>query len=419
MEGMLNIDDLVSLAADGNPETAQRFIKNLPEASRTDASIRICQAEPKSGQVRAPLVLDDGSVIMASVEVGPGTFSRLLAKDAQEAMEEAIAEARELTGAPAAATVGVVGRVAVADKLSMMVSGRSLYLPTLIECVRYLGDAKLAASVAATGCFDAPLDCLPEKLEASRTSDPLLKHRSLLAAGYPAPSTQKDLIVCDTPETVVHRVFGATPWHSDADVTCLHVYSKGRDACPIARPSAKIVPIEVSDPITCADLPDIEKRVRSQIAPGGRYQITVGGPIIVAAKLGTVLKNVPAEVQFVDARTKRPWWSNRALNFIKPDPGHDETATRKVLICSQGSQWTAGWESFIIPDSVTQQGVAAIVGEFLAKYACVGDLHVAFRAPLALAFAIASVLHKRGMPTRYYHRNESVQQYECWFGPDN
>lgn len=414
----INIESLEALAAEGNAEYAKDLLRELPQ-DRDDALARINGASPHTGRIRAPLVLAKDSAIMASVSVAPGQHSPQFAADTRASVETALADASCLTYAPAAAVAGLGVRMELAELLGLEVNGRSLYLPTLLEAVGYLGGFEMIESWAATGCFDTELDHLESKLGAYQTSKELLKHRSLLTAGRPAPPTSPGMIVCETKESAVYRVFGRTPWHPDAEVTCLHIYCGHRSQCPTKRTAAKKVLIPLPARISPQDLESIQKTLAHNIRPDQRYEISLGGPVILGAWLAKILKNVPAEVHFLDGQSGLPWWSNKAKNYVTPDPIPAQPDSRRVVICDVGALFIDDkWERYVIEKQVTPERIGAHVGAFLSRYASAPELHVGFKAPAGLVFAIATALHNRGAPTHYYHLDQTENRYVPWFSDD-
>jgi len=114
-----------------------------------------------------------------------------------------------------------------------------------------------------------------------------------------------------------------------------------------------------------------------------------------------------------------PWWSNKAKNYVTPDPIPAQPDSRRVVICDVGALFIDDkWERYVIEKQVTPERIGAHVGAFLSRYASAPELHVGFKAPAGLVFAIATALHNRGAPTHYYHLDQTENRYVPWFSDD-
>lgn len=388
---------LIELARQGNRKQALDLLPKWVEPSERRTAHQALQAEPTLRRaVFVPLVDQNCAAksLACAVRVGPGEWSPRWREESRAAALAAIEKARELTGARAPAEC-LVAKLELADALGHEideVSGRSLYLGTLLAAAAYFGDKRPLRNVLATGAFDEQIHFLHEKLELFETVHGELGCDAMLVAAAVAPNESQlaGCVYCGDAEVALERVFGFVPWSADAERTAIFV-SCGESRPPRRFEGCHVQPIELPSRIGAGDAAEAARKIRTMLQPGERYELAIDGPVALAAALADAVANHPAWVRFIDAISGRPAWDNRSKRAYSLPPVKEQSVAR-VVVSTGGEVLADGWSPHAVPRHIEIEALPVIVEEFLAEYAGAAELHLAVRGPQMLAFAIVSVL---------------------------
>jgi hypothetical protein len=409
------VDDdlLVELAAQGNLELARERLRELNAGPRETADLlrRLNHATSPVGTVFAPLppaMGETGGLSCAvRVELGRGHSERL-GPAARRAADDAIAEAwRIIAGPGAAPAAGVV--LELCDRLGREVEGSSLFLPALLAAVRCFSHMQLHQSVMATGSFDEPLGSLPQKLGLFGDRERRLGLDSLLVASK-GPVDFDGALQCPDGEDAVRRVFGFVPWHRDAEVRRVHAYCPPRKEVPW--PAGSYVPVELPETLGPGNLTEAAARIRSALGDAERVELSIGGPVAFAAKVGHDLKNLRT-VDIVVVHEGERWLSNKTTWAQPPQPATAPSGNVRLVLTTKG-RGAEGWEMHEVSDPMRPSDLAAEIAWLLETAATVSSLDLAVDGPYPLAWAAVQAL-KNHKAIRFFHFEKSTGTYHLWF----
>jgi hypothetical protein len=303
-------DFFVALAAEGNRQLAENLLRAASLGPRVTADLkrRLPVAAAPVGSVFVPLppVTGEAGGLTCAVRVEKGSrHSACLDEASRSAARTALKDAWGIIDGPGEApAAGVV--LALCDRLPRQVVGSSVYLPALIAAVRCFSDLSLPRSVMATGCFAEPIGSLEAKLGLFHERRERLGLDSLLVASR-GPVQGDGVRPCVDRKEAVRQVFGFVPWHPKAKVQRVHVFCGDRHEAPW--PDGSYVPVPLARQLVPADLREAVAKVKEAMSNSERVELSIGGPLPLAVKLGIELANHPSEIIFVLRRMR--WLSNK------------------------------------------------------------------------------------------------------------
>ena len=366
------------------------------------------QARAADGQVFVPLVGKTiESSILTSVHVVVGLHPTPWADDATTRIVQAAIES-------AWNDVGAVG--AVPDYTPILgigatnaVAGSSIYLAVYLAAVAEFGDQKLGRSILATGSFDFPLDKLNDKRALAARAKARLGIAELLYAGTGPELQIEGLRRAPSPGHARNAAFHLDPWCGGASRRQIHVHCGDLRREPPRRFND---PVFVSLPATldATDLLVAREALGAALNGVDRAELSIGGPLMLAAALGDETRNGNAAVRIIDGKTDLPMWDNRGQ--WRPAPARASSSVAWVVVGPAGLGAPDGWEHHVLADNVTADDMPRVVREFLERYGNVSTLNVAFKTALPVAWAIAGML-KNQRTARYCAWTGG--EYEPWF----
>jgi len=409
----LPLDLLRHYAREGNRDFAL-------ERALGEARAVIRQERVVAPVVFAPLVerVQTDRSISAQVSVGlDRDHSAVLDDAAIASIEAALDDAWQVVaGHGERPRLGV--RLPLAEEARYGVGGPSLALATMLSAVTALTGQKPRRSVLVTGSFRHEIDSLEPKLQlAKRVARELDLDPSspLIVASANRPPGEGFKWVGSAREAVSH-VFGSSPWHASARYACVHIAALPRMTQPPAR-------FEGRDPaivrlydelglgerlMRSSDLSAaLELRIIEAFTNGRCYEVSGGGPVVLAAWLGGILKSHGAALRVIDSRDNAPCWDNRSI--IPPPEG----TIRRAATGPEGTTCPPGWELVKISPRVEPPAVAETVAAVM-KSLSPGRIDVAVASSLGVAWGLGHALKNRTAAT-FHHYVKGAQDYEPWF----
>ena len=407
---------LEALVLDGNRQAAQRRLAHrgsqLSPEDRADLlrivnSLR-CSAD--SSRIFAPIIdRSRGVDVLCEVLVTEGGgIPDYLAIETRNAVERALRDSW--------ASIGGVGdpprlglSLPLVEALGVGVGGSSLYLAVLLKSAAHWGEATPARLHVATGCPGEHLEFPERKSALVDGAREDLGDVRMLVTGL-GRFDSLSCIRCATPDDALRNAFDIVPWHPDASVTRIHVHCGDHLAKPPKRfTGSKTKFVALSDTLRPSELPDALNRVREALGDSERAEISIGGPVTLAAWLGWSLKNHRTTVRCIHPKDGcEPWWHNQHSAF---DGYGGPTRQEAKVIIGQTTSIPEGWELFPVP-RISAQYVRHTIEEFLSKYGNTTRLHLAFATAGALAFAFASVFKNRKRVSFWQWNNS---RFDAWF----
>ncbi len=189
----------------------------------------------------------------------------------------------------------------------------------------------------------------------------------------------------------------------------------GRDRPPVRFGLRSALPAVLAhdrDTITGRDDLDVlVRRVWDALIEHPRVELSIGGPVFLAAALGWRLRNQRPEVWFVDAHDNLPWWSNKAqlpsgaAHAPEPSLVGDDGEARIVVSRGGGGALPAGWRELLIPTPTSRHDLPDICRRTLEAAHGARRLHLAFNASLGVAWAVGGVVRNRFEVAFYQYVN--------------
>jgi hypothetical protein len=403
------------LAEQGNRALAQsRFSELVPREWAPALWQELAQHRVLSGQILAPLIdpVESGWSLACGVEVGEDCAPPpYLDEQASSVVREAIEEAWRLVGGPGPCPPATI-RVPLAAAMGFRIQGRSLFLPTLLAATARFGEAVPMGNVLATGDFAVPIDFLRDKQAlAAAVRDELGQERLLVASRTRAPLDPDLATACTDGVDALRQSFHLLPWHPEAEVRRVHVYCADSKRNPPLRFAGKDTqPIDLPARLEPQHLDEAVARVCEALGAHPRAELSIAGPVALAARLGWELKNRPTcVVRIIDCARNEPWWHNQARAPFGPQSA--ASPEPRVLV-GTATSIPPGWDLFPIPQVLTARDIPPLVRRFLETYATAKDLHLAVAGPVALAWALGAALKNR-VPFTFYQREGA--EYRAWF----
>lgn len=412
---------LAAVAEEGNPALASQLLRDdrrLKGTAKTACRKAIDRATPRGPGFFVPLVhKSDGMTAEVRAVRGSAGHSAAFDASAREAADRAVGDAWAVLGGPGdAPDVGI--EVPLAERLDRAIHGASVYLPALLAAVAELSGLQPLRSTMASGTFVEPLGGLDAKLALFQERRGLLRlDRLLLASKGLAsgpPGERPPLLQVHDAAGAVVAAFGYLPWHPDADVLRVHAYcGPHRSDPPPSWAGRDWRPVELSETLTPETVDAEVGKVLRELAGATRVELSLGGPILLAARLAQRLKNRRGcELNLVHGRGER-WLSNLSVwSEASPDVAEARQADLRLLLTTRGAM-APGWKSEPLPNPLTARDLAEIVPRVVGCAARASRVDLAFDGPYPLAWAVAQALSNRAS-VRYFHRLESGE-YQLWF----
>lgn len=309
-------------------------------------------------------------------------------------------------------------RLPLAEAAGYSVRGPSLALAAMLSAVTTLTGQQPRSSVLVSGSFRHEIDSLELKLRLTKrvASDLDLDSSSpLIVASVNRPSGEGFTWVRSA-QDAVSQVFGPTPWHASARYDCVHIAALPRMKRPPARFEGRnplVLPLYEElglgeRLLRSTDLNlSLLTRILETFSHGRRYEVSVGGPVVLAAWLGGLLKSHLAPLRVIDARDNCPCWDNRIITA--PPQG----TIRKAVIGPEGTACPPGWELVKIPPRVDPSAVVETVATVM-KLLSPGRIDVAVASSLGMAWGLGHALRNRTSAT-FHHYVKDAEDYEPWF----
>ena len=407
-----------TLVTRGNHDHADHLIKEAGLGiEETEALLETLGGAPPLGWrifVPLPRLAPGVPGLVCDVELLPGESQNdVLGESARASMQAALADAWHLVGGSGEPPcLGL--HLEPAASLGLEVDGPSLYLPVLLAAVSSFSGVPLHHSAMATGTFDEQISFVPEKSALLADVKAFLGiERLLVASSAEDTSCGPEVHWCRTPEQAVEQVFGFIPWHPDVEVRRVHLYCEdSRRKAPWQRPH--ITKQLCADEITPDDLDLAVAMIRELIDGHQRVEVSIGGPVILAAYLGHTFKNTPHhQILVVHGSPPRPWWHNhmQVENFVPGDRGRN-SQFRRMLVCT-GDFRRPGWESFSVPGRLDPVDLVREVARFAQDVRGAAGLDLAVKAHYPMAWALAQSV-RNNVKTNFYHWTGA--EYQRWFG---
>lgn len=437
---MTVIETLRTLCEAGNREVAQTLLDRACEAldERTvDACERVIEdtlAPARAVYFPVWATDDDRRSHLCRVEVGaPGTDDVLpeMDRDARDALEEAIRDAMHFVE-PGGGTPRPSLALRATRALEYSLRGPSLYLAVFLAVLAYSSDSAPPRSVVATGHprmhlgdLDGKRRVLARSTLADGTAELLAMDASRTTRQMPATEEFSALCWVSEIKDAVQQSFNIIPWASTAQVLCAHVYVGHRSEPPRRfRSRATLRSFTLHDRSSLEGREDLERLVAlvfDELQRCERVELSVGGPVALAAALGWRLRNQRPDVNFIDANgAGKPWWSNKArlsLDAPEDEPScvGDDGEARIVVSRNPGLRLPTGWHHLAIRATVGREDLPTLCRRVLHASQGARRLHLAFDAPLGVAWAVGGIVRNR-FDVRFYQYQQGA--YVPWFeGP--
>jgi hypothetical protein len=298
------------------------------------------------------------------------------------------------------------------------VRGTSVWLPVFLAAVAHWGDAVLDGNVLATGSFDDDIDLLEAKVRLVDGAASELGVSELLTAARKAPAaTSAKVRLLRNKEEALSRVFSFHPWHATAEVACLHVHCGTHKSEPPARfSSGGCRTLELPEQLSPEHLLDVRARVTQTLRGANAWELSVAGPVALAAWLGCVLRNHPATVRVVHRNDV--WCDNRKLRRVASGAGPARALLVRcgdaVAVPIDGVEPSPAWKIVPSPESLTRHELPGVVDAVVREAAGGGaPLFVAIAGPMPLAFAIGAALQP--LDDRVVFCQLDRDRYVRWF----
>lgn len=424
----------------GNAHLAERLVvermrlverdgQEVDRLLRLKDEIAAWRMEPK-GVVLAPLPnsddTDPGLCVRIDLEE-PGAPVECFEPSAREAVDTALKDAWAIVRG-----TGERPRAGIEFPFEWRVKaveGSSLYLPVLIAGVAHWGGERPRRNVFATGSFDHDLDLIDAKLDLFELVKQRIHVDELLAGtrrlGGNAESWRaRGLRLVGNTDEAVNRVFDVRPWHASAEVSRIQVYC-GHRKDPPTRSAASWTSQPLPYPLCQGDLRGARDVVLERLGACRACELSIGGPVLLAAYLGCVFRNHPADIRLIH-RDGLVYWDNRKLESALVPQG--DGAPAWVLVRSKtespegeprrvdGQQVPPLWEVISVPfplhPRLMREAVAEVKHRLEAKQT---PLHVAIDGPMPLAWAVGQLLQPLAGEVVFFHKRNEDGVYERWF----
>ncbi len=392
-----------ALAEHGNLELALDLVEPSAPAERARQIREVRMARPVTGRVLVPLV--GRPSLLDSVTIRPGPAVRWRDAAAAHAASTALERAWRDVGGEGERHPDDGVALGCAD--SRDVGGSSIHLPVYLAAVARFTDAPMTHNILATGCFEAPLDGVSDKLALHRRALERLGVEGLMYASAGHELAAPELTRVRDHDHARRLAFVIDPWHPAAPVRRLHLHCGAEKADP-PRQWADVVPMALPPRLGAVDLPNACERFLQALAGADRAELSIAGPQPLSAALGIAARNGRACVRIVDARGRAMWHSSAPSGRVEAAASEEA----RIVVGSTGRVIPRGWEHYRVPDVVSEHEMARIVGDFLRRHGAVRTLHLAFATTLPVAWAIAGMRKNLGT-TRYYHFQAG--DYVPWF----
>lgn len=408
---------LVALVRDGNRAHAAR-LNRAWDGDRPGRAQRIQQTAAASPAVFAPVVVHhapEPSFVSRLLLAPEGSHGPNLHPDSVAAIDAALDAAWTLTRHEGPRP-RCGARLPLAEALGVPVAGRSFFLPALLAGVVHFSETPLTHNVLATGHpGDDIRSTLAIKLSLARSRRDELGHEALWVAASHSPGALVDDggRWCRSPEEAVDAVFGHRPWGATADIPRWHLHA-GRDGAKARPPTRgagwRAVPLPF--PITPEHLPTVLADVLRHLEGAGSGEVSIAGPLYLAAALGWELKNLPGTLRLI--HRDAPWW--RRGTPVGPDASPSPRLGPRVLITGRRRR-EDGWSSL---DLVAAQGPARdalpgdlprLLSRLLASLPPDGPMDVACDGPMPVAWALGETLRNVRSPVRFFDRVGHAYQH--------
>ena len=399
---------LVALVEHGNRNEAESLLHRELAAApdeRVDSLLELRRTldltrPPHRGSVFLPLPRTDGRQggLLVRVDLVEGdSTTQGLEPSTLATVERALDAAWTVVRAP-----GARPRLGLRFPFGQLatVKGTSVWLPAFLAAVARWGDAVLNSNVLATGSFEDDIDLLEAKVRLLEGAASELGVSELLTAARRAPTTTpaKVRVLADK-EDALGRVFSFHPWHATAEVACLHVHCGAHKSEPPARfSSCRCRTVELPQQLSPEHLLDARARVTEKLRGANAWELSVAGPVALAAWLGCVLRNHPATVRVVHRNDV--WCDNRKLRRVLSGAGPARALLVRcggedgpVRLPIDGVEPSPEWKVVPAQESLTPHDLPAVV-EAIVREADAGGapLFMAVAGPMPLAFAIGAAL---------------------------
>lgn len=330
--------------------------------------------------------------------------------DAKASVTQAVRDAWDLVGGGPDGLPACRVTIPLLELLRRQVRGRSAYLATLLRALALFGDIE-PPQVMATGSFDDPIAGLDAKARCFRESrDHLELDKLLVASSSPPKAIDKTVVrTVSSAKEAAHAVFGFVPWHSRAAQRQLHLYCGRRRESPYFGEGWETH--QLARVVADNDLTQIAEHVRDLLmsAEGGersRIDLSLAGPVHLAARLGYALKNVKAELRLI--HEDQVWWTKgqRLLGDSAPVGAPCESA-RYVLATEDHQIAETEWKPLWFDRKLSPTRMVEQLAGHWPTLVQVEHLHLAVAGPWPLAWAACELRRNRGHLIFYRFEQEN------------
>ena len=290
------------------------------------------------------------------------------------------------------------------------IEGSSLGLGSFLAALAHFTATQFTQNVLATGSFDDPIDLLSEKRALGVRVQKQIDANELLVASserqaFDAAATRHSfpmrLVV---PQQAAEASFGHCTWHPSApEIKRFHVYCAATaHQVPARWQGLAHERIHLHDRLEPQHLEEIVTSVLGRLAPHDRCELSLEGPNWLAAKLGVTMANKPFTVQVL--HLGEPWGNNRGP--AEPMPMNARGSIRCIV--SNSALAVDGWETLEIRANMVASDVSPVLRDLLHRCSQASEVHLAFKAPLAIAWLMASALRFRPFSVYRLNQDRSV-----------
>ncbi|MDI7268704.1 MAG: SAVED domain-containing protein [Myxococcota bacterium] len=303
------------------------------------------------------------------------------------------------------------------------VDGPSIGLPAFIAFVAHFSQMPFVEPVVATGWFNQPLGFAELKHDAWERERRRLRSSHMLVAGSHPLTARGEIRHLQRAEDIAPHVWPFIPWvadrFGDVPATRIQVRRNDDDPLPAGWTDLQIGWIEAPG---C--LWDKAKAVRDAvtgaITTSGRVEMRIAGPLVLAAAVGYLTKNL-GPVLFVHGHGdgRRFWWNGAqpSMRDAGLSPRGVPAERRLVVRCGASYDCPDEWEPVDLGENVAPTDLPNAISKVLDMSRGRTRVHVALTGPLPLAFALGATLAPRRNAT-FWQWNRQERKYERWFSTD-
>jgi len=419
---------LIPLAAHGNVKLA--LDRAPPNEGHLRDSLRSVPGVGRAGPYA--LIVEPGMDVarFERVEISDRLSSALADDLTRGIVEEARQAAwRDAGGNGDSPSIGIA--LPVSELLKQQVEGTSIGLPAYLAFLSHFAELDLPRPVAVTGWPGQPIGDLETKLRALDRERMYVDFGVLIAAGDGVPVGDDRVKRVETAAAAAVACWRFVPWVTDRfagkPALRLHVYVGARPA------PQNCEGLYLGDIVTPERLWEMVCRVDQRLRDVDRADLTIAGPVVLAAAIGHVLRNRPTAV-LVRHDGERWWWNKsrfcplfaagagaqRLAGTPSPEsparsqPSITGTNVQRLVVRCGDYAIPPGWNSLDLPPSLSREDMPAHISRILENVRTDGEVWLGLAVPIPLAFALGASLAMRSR-VRFCHFHRDRGEYEPFF----